>query len=135
VEFDYNHDLIAELHSLGYRSFKIINQVSFTDSTPIFRNQTGLRLLRKISKKVPLLRSAVRSSIVSAHVKKVDFDVFLDGFDYQFVEGSSGPFGEETWGPWYSFEEIRGRVTAIERELTKGKVAPGTFWMDIHAKC
>src|SRR5262249_12838247 len=34
----------------------------------------------------------------------------------KFPEGSSG-FGEETWGAWYSSDEIRGRIDAIERRL------------------
>jgi hypothetical protein len=133
VEVDDDHDLIAELHQLGYQKFKVINQTSFTDSTPIFRNQPALRLLRKGSSKFPAVKRLLKRPEISARLKKIYFDSFLDRFDYKFEEGSSGPFGEDTFGTWYSLDEIRARIQQIHRELARGHATPGTFWMDIHA--
>jgi hypothetical protein len=124
---------VTALHELGYRGFKVINQTSFTDSTPIFPNEIGLRLLRKLGYRVPWLEGILKRPGISSRFRKIDFDSFLERFDHKFTEGDSGPFGEETWGPWYSFEEIRVRIDAIRKRLGAGHVAPGTFWMDIHA--
>jgi hypothetical protein len=134
VELDTDHDLVAELHDLGYRKFKVINQASFTDSTPIFHNEIGMRLLRKVSTKAPVVKRLIKRPAISSHLRKICFDNFLDRFKYSFEEGSSGPFGEETWGLWYSFEEIRHHIDEIQRKLVKGHVPAGTFWLDIHAK-
>jgi FkbM family methyltransferase len=133
VELDPNRDLVRALHQLGYNRFKVINQTSFTDSTPIFRNEIGLRFSRKLSSKFPWLKGILKSPGISSRLRKIDFDSFLDRFDHKFPEGSSGPFGEETWGPWYSFEEIRARIDSIQTSLAAGQVAQGAFWMDIHA--
>lgn len=133
VERDHNRDLVEALHNLGYRRFKVINQTSFTDSTPIFGNEIGLRLLRKVSSRHPWFQGVLKSPGISPHFRKIDFDGFLERFEHKFPEGSSGPFGEETWGAWYSFEEIRGRIDAIQRRLVGGHLTPGKFWMDIHA--
>lgn len=133
VELDSDHDLVTELHDLGYENFKVINQASFTDSTPIFRGQIGLRALRKLSSRAPRVRQIIKRSGLSRHLRKIYFDNFVDRFEHEFEEGSSGPFGEETWGPWYSFSEIRGRIKELQRKLVHGHVPPGTFWLDIHA--
>ena len=133
VELDPNRDLVRALHELGYDRFKVINQTSFTDSTPIFRDEIGLRLLRKLGSRVPWFKGILKSPGISSRLRKIDFDSFLDRFDHKFPEGSSGPFGEETWGPWYSFEEIRALIDAIRTRRAAGQVAPGTFWMDVHA--
>ena len=135
VELDSHHDLVSELHELGYRNFKVINQASFTDSTPIFRRQLGLRALRKLSSKAPALKRFIKRSGLSYRFRKIYFDNFLDRFEHEFEEGSSGPFAEETWGPWYSFDEVRWRIDQIQNKLTKGCVPAGTFWLDIHATC
>jgi hypothetical protein len=93
------HDLIADLQAVGYRCFKIINQTTFTDSTPIFDIQIALRLLRKASSKLPPVKRLINSLPVSIHLKKADFDNFLGQFDYRFNEGCSGPFWGGNMGP------------------------------------
>jgi hypothetical protein len=35
--------------------------------------------------------------------RKIDFDNFTAQFEFTFNEGCSGPFGEETYGPWVFF--------------------------------
>ena len=134
VELDREHDLVAELHQLGYKQFKILNQLTFTGSMPIAQDEIGLRLLRKASSKLPPLSHLLRSKAVSSRLKRVDFDSFLDGFEYDFAEGSSGPFAEETSGSWYSAKQISQRIEAIKAKLTSGQIAVGSVWFDIHAK-
>lgn len=133
MELDPNRDLVKALHELGCGRFKVINQTSFTDSTLIFRNEIGLRLLRKLCSRVPWFKGIAKSPGISPRFSKIDFDSFLDRFDHQFQEGCSGPFAEETWGAWYSFEEIEARIDEIRKRLVAGQAVPGTFWMDIHA--
>jgi hypothetical protein len=134
VELDREHDLVAELHQLGYQQFKILNQLTFTGSMPIAQDEIGLRLLRKASSKFPPLGRLLRGEALSSRLRRVDFDSFLDGFEYDFPEGSSGPFAEETSGPWYSAADLSLRVDAIKRKLTSGQIAVGSVWLDIHAK-
>lgn len=132
VELSDEHDLIAELREVGYQHFKVINQTTFTDSTPVFDDQVGFRVLRRASSKFPSIKRFIQRLPRSLRPKKIDFDDFCDHFPYTFNEGCSGPFGEETYGPWHSFDEIVRRATAIRRQLTNG-CRVGYCWYDVHA--
>jgi FkbM family methyltransferase len=133
VELDRDHDLVTELQKLGYRKFKIVNQLTFTESTPIAQDEIGLRVLRKISAKAPPFRRILCSPPIASRLKKVDFDCFVDRFPYKFGEGSSGPFGEDTSGPWYPADEVTARIRSIQRKLAAGHLPAGSVWFDIHA--
>jgi FkbM family methyltransferase len=51
-----------------------------------------------------------------------------DGWAFPF--GSSGPFGEETPGPWLSFEQAAFTFLALKLGHA---AAGGNWWMDLHA--
>jgi FkbM family methyltransferase len=133
VELESDHDLIAELHQLGYTKFKIVNQLTYTDSIPIADGEIGFRLLRKASSKLGPLRRLIRQPSIASRLKKLDFDSFADQFAYKFGEGSSGPFGKETWGAWYSANQVTARVADLRRKLAASHVPAGSYWFDIHA--
>jgi len=133
VELDRDHDLVAELHQLGYQRFKVINQLTFTGSTPIADDEIAFRLLRKASSKIPPLGRLLKRPVISKHLKKADFDIFADQFDYKFGEGSSGPFGEDTSGSWCTADEVSARIRSIQHKLAAGHLPAGSVWFDIHA--
>ena len=134
VELDRERDLAAELHQLGYRHFKIVNQLTFTDSMPIADSEFALRLLRKAASKFAPLQKVLKSSPVSWRLRRTDFDSFLDAFDYEFADGCSGPFCEETFGRWHSLAEVTARISKIRQQLASGKIPAGSVWFDIHAR-
>src|SRR5438876_4444235 len=86
VELDRDHDLVAELQHLGYRRFKIINQLTFTESIPIAQDEIGFRLLRKLSVKVPPFQRMLSRPAIASRLKKVDFDRLVDQLPYKFGE-------------------------------------------------
>jgi FkbM family methyltransferase len=133
VELDRDHDLVAELHKLGYQRFKVINQLTFTRSTPIADDEIAFRLLRKASSKIASFGRLLKRPTISKHLEKVDFDGFTDEFDYKFGEGSSGPFGEDTSGSWFSADEATTRIRRIQGKLAAGHLPAGSVWFDIHA--
>ncbi len=133
VEADGDCDVVAELQKLGYRKFKLVNQLTFTDSVPITQDELGNRFLRKLSVKVPFIKRALGKPVIASRLGRTDFDTFREQFGYRFGPGSSGPFGEETFGPWRSAGEISARLNAIQRKLTASQFPPGSYWCDVHA--
>ena len=126
VEFahDMQHRLLSRLLELGYARFKLLNQVTYTDKRPIFDHEVGARIGRKLYRLRPL-RPVIRHLLPRA-----DFDIFTNRFDWKFAEGTSGPFGEQTYGPWISSAEVLRRHAAL-RPVFKKAGAP--FWWDLHA--
>lgn len=133
VEVDREHDLVAELQKLGYSKFKLINQLTYTSSLPIAPNEIGLRLLRKLSKKLPVAGRITRSAAIASRLERVDFDSFEDQLQYKFGEGSSGPFGEDTFGDWRKAAEVSSQIAHIQSKLATGQLPAGSVWFDIHA--
>jgi FkbM family methyltransferase len=132
-ELSHDEDIITRLHQVGYQRFKVLNQDSFTASTPIFENEIGWRVLRKACNKVHALKYLLHRLPSQLQPRKIDFDNFTAQFEFTFNEGCSGPFGEETYGLWYSFEDILKKVAKIRRQLVKAKFPLGNCWFDVHA--
>jgi FkbM family methyltransferase len=127
VEFAHGMEmrLLEDLEALGYGRFKLLNQITFTDKRPIFNDEIGFRVMRKVCRKIPPLRPLIRTVAYRS-----DFDDIPAKHDWQFPEGSSGPFGEETYGKWMNRNEILDRFKRLRREYDK---ASEIFWWDLHA--
>lgn len=127
VEFAHGMEmrLLNDLEALGYSRFKLLNQATFTDKHPIFQYEVGFRLARKLSIKVPPLRP-----LIGRIAPRSDFDDFHTRQGWQFPEGSSGPFGDQTYGDWMTSSEIRDRYRLLRRKYDKAREA---FWWDLHA--
>ena len=123
LELSHSGDIISDLSGLGYSHFKIINQTTFTTATPIFPRELGWRLLRKIR-----LASFIPDGI------KQDFDAFRSRFSWEFNEGCSGPFGEQTFGEWMSAEEAKRLHEHIRNIYRRGGLSLSHCWHDVHAK-
>jgi FkbM family methyltransferase len=112
--------MIDALADLGYRRFKIINQMTHTQSTPLYDvpEELFLRSLRKLGMTGLVRRMPLRPARIQ--------------FDPERPKASdSGPFAEDTSGPWRSAEEVRRRTLAI---MDRSKRSHHTSsWFDLHA--
>jgi FkbM family methyltransferase len=127
VEFAHGMQmrLLQRLLDLGYFGFKLLNQVTFSDRRPIFDYEVGLRAIRKLYRSAPPFCPLIRKL-----VPRADFDTFHETGTWRFPEGSSGPFGEQTYGHWMSSDRIVQRCSQLQRAYDK---AGAVFWWDLHA--
>jgi FkbM family methyltransferase len=125
-ELTHGDGLIEQIHDLGYRRFKLINQSTYTDATPVFDDQIGFRALRKLCACVPSVKRLLPDGVRS------DFDTFAPERGPS-VQGPSGPFGEETYGPWRSKDEIVRRYEHIRSRFLRAAVPLEQCWYDVHA--
>jgi FkbM family methyltransferase len=133
-ELGHREEVVAELYKAGYRHFKMLNQTTYTQSTAILKNEIGWRLLRKAYLKLPTVRFIVRGLPPLLQPKKIVFDDFPARFQYQFKEGSSsGPFGEETYGRWYSFGDIVKQIARTRHKYLSAGLPFESVWFDVHA--
>jgi FkbM family methyltransferase len=105
------YELLAHLRSLGYSSFKVIDQVDFREIENVECIQD--RILRR-------LRVTFGLSMESRTLRR-------DG--YRFPRGfSSGPMAERTDGKWWSYEDVIRRWERHQATFPPGR------WYDLHAK-
>jgi FkbM family methyltransferase len=103
------------LWQLGYRQFKIVDQMRHNSRLPNFRNDN------------PFSRVAKRACGFADRFKNRVVNV-------AFPRGCSGPFGEETPGTWQPLEETAYNWLHLHFGHTKrGSLNPGS-WYDFHAK-
>jgi FkbM family methyltransferase len=119
--------VIEHLQAIGYRSFKLVNQSTYTEATPVFDHEIGFRALRRLCRAVPRLRHGLPDGV------RADFDTFAEQQRYVFPQGSSGPFGEDTHGQWRSADDVLRRFAAIRARFVKAAV-PDECWYDVHAR-
>jgi FkbM family methyltransferase len=120
--------LIERLHAIGYRGFKLVNQSTYTEATPVFEHEMGFRALRKLCRIVPRLKHAVPNGV------RAEFDTFAEDQRYRFPHGSSGPFGEDTHGLWRSADDVVRRFDAIRERFVQAAIPIDECWYDVHAK-
>jgi FkbM family methyltransferase len=126
-ELTHGEGLIEKLYDLGYRRFKLINQSTFTDATPVFDHELGFRALRKLRLLLPATRRFFPDGLRS------DLDSFSSRRGQRFPPGASGPFGEATFGPWHSREAVLRRYDEIRSRFLRAKVPLEQCWYDVHA--
>ncbi len=124
---------IRQLADLGYTKFKLINQYTFTDCMPIFRDELGMRILYRLYRGSRLCRSIVNALPPAMYPHKQEFDTFRERFSYRFPKVSSGPFGEDTYGPWRSMSEIIARAQTLYDGFTRSGIPLIEAWFDVHA--
>jgi FkbM family methyltransferase len=131
-ELTHDEDVLNGLYEAGYRRFKVLNQVTYTESLPVFRGDLGTRLLRKAYRNFSPVRSFTHRLPQSLRPKKIEFDNFSLSVPYKFTDGCSGPFGEDTYGRWYSFEETTRKIAHIRRKYRNADVSQERCWYDLH---
>ena len=126
-ELTHTEGLIPKLYALGYRRFKLVNQSTYTDATPVFDNEIGFRAMRKACGFAPVLKRLVPNGV------RVDFDKSVVCSSYAFPQGSSGPFAEGTFGRWWSREDAERRYERIRERYVTAGVPLEQCWFDVHA--
>jgi len=106
---------VTRLERLGYRRFKLINQVSKEfrsewEPEPALQ-RLRLRLRRKF-------RNVIRGRWRN---------------DWIFEMNSSGPFGEDTDGSWVSAVRLREILARWKNLDDHNSTSPDSFWFDVHA--
>jgi FkbM family methyltransferase len=122
LELSHSDDIIGSLDALGYTRFKVINQGTYTSAVPIFQHEVGWRFLRKM-----------RLGRFLPNGLKLDFDNFHVRGDWRFNEGCSGPFGEETFGEWFTSDRAKRFHKRIQYAFVRGGVPLSHCWYDVHA--
>ncbi len=108
-------DYLLLLWQLGYRQFKIVDQMRHNSRFPDFTNDN------------PFSRFAKRTCAYADRFKNRVVKV-------PFPRGSSGPFGEETSGSWQSMEETAYNWLHLHfGHASRGSLNPDS-WYDFHAK-
>jgi FkbM family methyltransferase len=117
------------LYEAGYRRFKLIAQHNFgavTHQNLMYRNQ-----------------GMVHAGLRDEHPARIDSDPeisppfearFTNLVPYQFVRGSSGPWGDDTPGPWLDHSEAKlAHQMARAAVLGRSGATSYSFWFDWHA--
>ena len=108
---------IYQLKNLGYRGFKVIDQVSLG----IPWKWSPLDAATALHPAVAAVWGRVRTKVYWTRRPRVG--------DWSFPWGSSGPFGEETAGRWLGVEEAIRLCTAVQ-DRSRKRNEP--LWCDIH---
>jgi FkbM family methyltransferase len=132
-ELGHNSPALELLVRCGYTAFKLINQVTFTQSLPIFDNQLGIRALRKLSVKFPGFGKAIAGLPDSIRPKYILWDTFRDKIPYTFSRYSTGPYAEETEGKWQTADQIRPKISRLFQLYSRLGIE-NDFWFDLHAR-
>lgn len=106
-------DNLRHLHKIGYREFKLINQVTFRELSR--EHSIWNRAKRRLQRVLGMEESPCR-----------------DREGWVFRAGSSGPFGPETDGRWRSYEEIVTQWTEFCDRYPRAHRGGG--WHDFHAR-
>ena len=107
-------DYLIRLRDLGYRRFKVVDQMRHNSPWPLFSNENvGGRLSNRILWYADRLSNRLLAR--------------------PFAPGSSGPFGEETKGDWLSFDGAACEwLSLYVGHGRRGHLNPKS-WFDFHA--
>lgn len=122
---DASCESLGLLLQLGYKYFKLIDQITYKNleaGKPLWKYRRAdlrYKIVRKISEINPL---SFRNSLA----RKIG---------YPFSFGASGPWGENTPGPWLDATQAK-EVYRYQREkhVALEGSSPYGFWYDWHAK-
>jgi FkbM family methyltransferase len=126
LSFEKNDlDQLLLCRKKGYSFFKLIAQENFQQLN--YPPRGGLIASRLQSKMRKLSERVIRSFEKVMHRRAIEPD-------WTFVYGSSGPFGEETDGPWRKLEEVAFTWLAFDLGHTGASDPKWEDWFDVHCK-
>lgn len=132
VELSLEDPIVEALIELGYSSFKFVDGDQYRPNPIICGHQVGWRLVRKVGRTFPVVRSTI-SKLPERFRPKSEFNppgkYSPDG--YRFTDYNSGPFGEQAAGRWLNRERATRWFRQLRDDYTKGKEP---FWWDVHAR-
>jgi FkbM family methyltransferase len=128
---------LLPLRDLGYTGFKLITQNDHTQLAfdPFSTRQLLKRRLRsypslfRLGRRVSGLRTGIlprRNGSANSHGAAAD-----GGWTFNF--GSSGPFAEDTDGPWRTLEAVAHTWVAFQLGQSRYGVPTLDVWHDLHA--
>jgi hypothetical protein len=120
--------MLFALRDLGYTGFKLISQEDHNQLVVDLFSVKAL-LKRRLRPHTTLRRLAGWASRVRRQVAAAR--PAANRSTWQFVEGSSGPFGEDTPGDWQSFDEAV--YTWVTYRLGRSPYGKPVLWHDVHA--
>jgi Methyltransferase FkbM domain len=112
------HELeyLLRLWCLGYRHFKVIDQMRHNAITPLASSED-------------ILSRAVKHTFW--YVDRLHNKL---GRNLRFAPASSGPFGEETLGEWQTLEDVAYNWIHLNKGYSKRGTLNRRSWHDFHAK-
>lgn len=123
AEIQNRPELLDLFTALGYTKFKLIAQPYGTSSEAIYSHEYGWRALRKVSRTVPGAAALLRA-LPHRWRPKTEWDAEDEAV-------SSGPFGEDAFGPWLGESAAREKLDRIMRHVRSA--GDGRAWVDLHA--
>ena len=130
--FDLNG--IQLLQQLGYKKFKIIDQQSLLPlELPESVEYSTFNRLNVFKSSKNFFLRVVRKIFGPFIINKME-KKFKRNFKYSHTLGTSGPFGDDGFGIWHSFDEIQIIYQDYKSrfEQTSGGKEFG-WWIDLHA--
>jgi FkbM family methyltransferase len=122
-------EMLFALRDLGYTGFKLISQEDHSQLVVDLFSVKAL-LKRRLRPHTTLRRLAGWASRARGQVAAASAAP-TNGSTWRFVEGSSGPFGEDTHGDWQSFDEAV--YTWVTYRLGRSRYGKPILWHDVHA--
>jgi len=121
-------EILDLLHGLGYNKFNLVDQHTLT---PL-----------RADKKFYTLRMTLPARGFRHIKRKFGIDEQLryrkyleQKHNYHFINGASGPFGEEVNSEWYDYATARQMLLRhMNDHYSRKGVRPASFWCDWHAK-
>lgn len=134
LELSYEDPIIERLTELGYTAFKFVSGETYRPTYPIFDHQIGWRLMRKIGRIVPFVRSGI-CSLPEPLRPKSEFDPpgKYSPSGYGFGCYSSGPFGEQAAGCWKTAAAALRWFENLKKEYRRAGLE-SSLWVDVHAR-
>jgi FkbM family methyltransferase len=117
---------LNQLHKLGYRRFKLVDQATSCILSPEVRFHRSVALILRIRRRI--------GTLLGVPVK-TNREILSSRLGHQFSVGSTGPFGDDLQGKWLDYGTARQTLLfhrrfyfALECSVNFG------FWRDWHAK-
>jgi FkbM family methyltransferase len=118
--------ILELLRDVGYRQFKLVNQRGWT---PVRSNVAALRM-RLVTRAA---QGRLRVPGLSGIADRFTDSARIAALGFAFVEGSSGPWGEDIAGGWMTFEKARSVYLRTRRSFFSQERPLYAFWYDWHA--
>lgn len=109
-------DYLLLLWKLGYRKFKIVDQMRLNSTFPLFSNEHfHTRMLKHVCWYLDRAKNKFARNL-------------------KYSPWGSGPFGEKAEGPWRSFEDVAYEFLHHSKGYAKRGTLNPRSWFDFHAK-
>ena len=125
------------LAALGYDHFKVIEQTTLTPlalPTPPSLKERIRGVLGTVPPLLSLAQAVKRLSHAVTGTTPEPYTGVRTVGDYPFQDGCSGPFGEETPGPWHSAADARRDYLAYLAAVGSDERPNLSIWHDVHAR-